>query len=120
MDKQQYLSLTADEILVLTDRVQNQDRGTEDMSCSAYPLLLRLGSAYVEMLGEGKQSGEISIAVSESEAWLLRTKVASADKSASDPLFGVKLLCKIYRVLLAYNMDIALPDAGGFDDEFND
>jgi hypothetical protein len=120
MANQQYLSLTADEILVLTDRVQNHDRGTEDMSCSAYPLLLRLGSAYVEMLGEGKQGGEISIALSEAEAWLLRSKVSSADKSPSDALFGVKLLCKLYRVLLAYNVDVALPDPGGMDDEFTD
>jgi len=120
MIPQQYLSLTADEVLVLTDRVQNLDRGTEDMACSAYPLLLRLGSAYVEMLGEVKQSGEISIAVSEAEAWLLRSKVASSDKSAADALFGVKLLCKIYKILLAYNMDLPLPDAGGDDDEFTD
>jgi hypothetical protein len=120
MINQQYLSLTADEVLVLTDRVQNHDRGTEDMSCSAYPLLLKLGSAYCEMLGDGKQSGEIAIAVSEAEAWLLRSKVSSADKSPSDALFGVKLLCKLYRVLLAYNIDVPLPNPGGVDDEFTD
>ena len=33
----------------------------------------------------------------------MRAKISSADKSASDGLFGVKLLTKIYRVLLAYN-----------------
>jgi hypothetical protein len=120
MIQQQYLSLTADEVLVLTDRVQNQDRGTEDMACSPYPLLLRLGSAYLEMLENGKQDGEIPIAVSEAETWLLRSKVTSGDRSASDPLFGVKLLSKIYRVLLAYNVDLPLPDVGGTDDEFND
>jgi hypothetical protein len=120
MVQQQFLTLTADEVLVLTDRVQNQDRGTEDMTCSAYSLLLRLGSAYVEMLGNGKQTGEIPIAVSEEEAWLLRSKVTSADKSASDPLFGVKLLTKVYQILLAYNVDVALPDPGGSDDDFTD
>jgi hypothetical protein len=120
MVQQQYLSLTADEVLVLTDRVLNQDRGTEDMACSAYALLLRLGSAYVEMLESGKKPGEIPIAVSEAEAWLLRSKVTSADKSASDQLFGVKLLSKLYRVLLAYNVDLSLPEPGGKDDEFND
>src|SRR5439155_20635484 len=98
MIEQQFLSLTAEEVLVLTDRVMNADRGTEDMACGAYPLLLRLGSAYVEMLGNGKQTGEITLAISEPEAWLLRSKVSSADKSASDALFGVKLLCKIYNV----------------------
>jgi len=120
MIRQQYLNLTADEVLVLTDRVQNTDRGTEDMSCSAYPLLLRLGSAYIEMLGEGKRAGEIPIAVSEAEAWLLRSKISSADKSSADALFGVKLLCKLYRVLLAYNTDLPLPESEDADDEFTD
>ena len=115
------LSLTADEVLVLTDRVQNTDKGTEDMGCSAYPLLLKLGSAYLDSFGDGgKRSGEIPISVSEAEAWLLRSKVSSADKSPSDALFGVKLLCKIYRVLLDYNIVMEVPESGGEDDEFND
>jgi len=120
MVQQQFLSLTADEVLVLTDRVQNHDHGTDDMSCSPYPLLLRLGSAYVEMLANGKQAGEIPIAVSEPEAWLLRSKVASSDKSPSDQLFGVKLLAKLYRVLLAYNVNLELPEPEGQDNEFTD
>src|SRR5438552_2508319 len=120
MIPQQYLELTAEEVLVLTDRVLNQDRGTEDMGCSAYPLLLRLGSAYVEMLGDGKKGGEVPIAVTEAEAWLLRSKVTSGDKSQSDPLFGVKLLCKIYRVLMTYDSGLTLPEADGGDDEFTD
>jgi hypothetical protein len=90
------------------------------MACSAYPLLLKLGSAYVEMFGDGnKKSGEVVVAVSEAEAWLLRSKVNSADKSPADALFGVKLLSKVYRCLLAYNVDIEL-EAGGVDDEFTD
>jgi len=120
MNKQEFVSLTADEVMVLTDRVLNHDRGTEDMAVCAYPLLLRLGSAYVEMLGEGKKPGEIPVAVSEAEAWLLRSKITSGDKSSADALFGVKLLTKIYRVLLAYNIDIPMPNCGGADDEFTD
>lgn len=111
------LSLTADEVMVLTDRVLNSDRGTEDMSCSSYPLILKLGSAYTDMLGASKQPGEITIAVSEPEAWLLRSKVTSSDKTAADALFGVRLLCKIYTVLLEYNRT-PLPEAGGEDDAF--
>ncbi|HZT06027.1 MAG TPA: hypothetical protein VFC51_03285 [Chloroflexota bacterium] len=120
MTQQQFLHLNAEEILVLTDRVLNQDRGTEDMSCSAYPLLLRLGSAYVEMLGDGKRSGDVPIAVSEAEAWLLRSKVTSGDKSPTDALFGVRLLCKLYRVLLAYNTELNLPEADGVEEELTD
>jgi hypothetical protein len=97
------LSLTADEVMVLCDRTLNTDRGTEDMPVTSYSLLLRLGSAYVDMLGDGKREGELSVAVTESEAWLLRSKITSGDKSSSDSLFGVKLLTKIYRLILAYN-----------------
>ena len=106
--------------MVLTDRVMNQDRGTEDMACCAYLLLLRLGSAYIEMLGDGKKAGEVPVAVSEAEAWLLRSKITSGDKSSSDALFGVKLLTKIYSVLLAYNIEVPLPECGGIDEEFTD
>ena len=90
------------------------------MSCCAYLLLLRLGSAYIEMLGDGKKPGEVTVAVSEPEAWLLRSKITSGDKSSSDALFGVKLLSKIYHVLLAYNVEVSLPTIGGADDEFTD
>jgi len=58
----------------------------------------------VEVVGSGqKKEGTIPIAVTESEAWLLRSKVTSTDKLATEPLFGVKLLTKLYKVLLSYN-----------------
>lgn len=99
----QTIFLTADEVLVLTDRVRNDATGTEPHTLQAFPLLLRLGSAYVDMLGDGRREGVISVAVSESEAWLLRSLVVSGDKSSSDALFGVRLLTKLYKILLAYN-----------------
>jgi hypothetical protein len=98
------LELTADEVMCLSDRVCNPDCGTDEQRVSAYPLLLKLGSAFVEVVGSGqKKEGTIPIAVTESEAWLLRSKVTSTDKLASEPLFGVKLLTKLYNVLLSYN-----------------
>lgn len=115
------LYLTADELLVLTDRVQNGDVGTEPHGLQAFPLLLRLGSAYLDAFGDGtKREGEIPVSVTEAEAWLLRSKVSSNDKSPSDALFGVKLLCKLYRILLAFNVVMEVPEAGGADDEFTE
>lgn len=117
----QILHLNADEILLLTDRVSNGDVGVEPHGLSAFPLLIRLGSAYLDAFGDGtKRAGEIPIAVTEAEAWLLRSRVSSADKSPSDALLGVKLLCKLYRCLLAYNVVVDVGEAGGVDDEFND
>lgn len=117
----QVLMLTADQILVLTDRVQNADVGVEPHGLSAYPLLLKLGSAYLDAFGDGtKREGEIPVSVTEAEAWLLRGKVNSADKSPTDALFGVKLLCKLYAVILAFNPLITVPESGGVDDEMTD
>jgi hypothetical protein len=64
------------------------------------------------MLADRKRTGEVSVAVSEAEGWLLRSKITSGDKTASDSLFGVKLLAKLYRLLLAYNVNIELQSAG--------
>ena len=108
----QTLWLNANEIMLLADRVRNEDRGTEDMPTCSYPLLLKLGSLYVEAVGVPLPiKDDIPIAVSEAEAWLLRSKVQSGDKTAADGQFGVKLLTKIYRALLAFQIDLQLQDA---------
>jgi len=117
MTDTQLVELNADEIMCLSDRVCNPDCGTDDQRTSAYPLLLKLGSAFVEMVGSGhKTEGTIPIAVTEPEAWLLRSKVASTDKMASEPLFGVKLLTKLYKVLLAFNGLGEMPSSDFADD----
>jgi hypothetical protein len=105
------LELNAEEVMCLSDRVLNHDAGTEEQRMSGYCLLLKLGSAFVEMVGSGqKKAGTVPIAVNEGEAWLLRSKVISSDKTASDPLFGVRLLTKVYTVLLAFNGVDGLPE----------
>jgi hypothetical protein len=115
----QTLELTADEVLVLTDRTLNTDYGTEEQRVSPLPLLLRLGSAYVEQLGGGAKATEkVALTFSCSELWLLRSKVTSGDKTATDNLFGVKLLTKIYAALMAEDaisqgLNMPLADASG-------
>jgi len=103
------LYLTRDEILVLTDRVQNTDSGTDEKPVRPYDLLLKLGSAYLEAVTlDGVRGPDVPVAVTEAEAWILRSKVMSSDKTATDPLFGVKLLRKIYEVLERYNAGLNL------------
>jgi hypothetical protein len=108
--KTEFLSLNRDEIMVLTDRVQNGDCGTDEKPLRPYDLLLKLGSAYLECVTlDGVKGPEVPIAVTEPEAWLLRSKVSSSDKMATDPLFGVRLLRKIYEVLEQYDAGLDLP-----------
>jgi hypothetical protein len=105
----QVLEFSAEEVMVLTDRVTNADYGTEDQRVTPYLLLLKLGSAYVEMLGNGvKREGMLQIALTESELWLLRSKVNSTDKTPNDSLFGVKLLTKLYSALLAESAEVPI------------
>jgi hypothetical protein len=106
------VALNADEVMCLSDRVLNHDCGTEPMCLSAFPLLLKLGSLFVELVGSGtKQGGELPIVLTEPEIWLLRGKITTGDKTASDPLFGVRLLNKLYTALLELNgADPGLPD----------
>ena len=101
------LSLSRDEVIAVTDRVRNEDAGTEDQRVTGYRLLLKLASAYIEVTETSWVStiATVPVAVTEAEAWLLRARVSSADKLASDALFGVKLLRKLYRLLLDFNDD---------------
>jgi len=104
------LTLNRDEVMVLADRTQNTDVGTDDMRVVAYRLLFKLGSLYLELVDPADhtvRSGDIR--VTEAEAWLLRSKVQSGDKMASDPLFGVRLLRKIYQVLVEFEAAVDMP-----------
>jgi hypothetical protein len=103
------IELTAMEVLLLTDRVQNADR--EDGHEIAKPLLIKLGSAYIEMIGEKPKDGTVTIHLTEPETWLARSKFNSGDRCDADPKLGIHLLLKLYRMLLQFDAAIDLPDA---------
>lgn len=108
------LSLNRDEVMVLSDRTANTDRGTEDMPVTAYRLLVKLGALYLELVVPNSTDGtsERAVHVTEAEAWLLRGKIQSGDKMSSDSMFGIKLLRKLYKVLLEFDADAGVfPDA---------
>ncbi len=104
-----YISLCWEEVMLLTDRITNGD--SAEGTVEPRSLLLKLGSAYLELIHEdGGRGGEVMIGLTEPEAWLLRSKVSSADKLATRPRLGVQLLRKLYRVLLDFNTTMELPD----------
>lgn len=115
------LELSAMEVLYATDRVQNTDQ--DEGKPIAKRLLLKLGSAYLEMIGEQPKGGTITVHVTESEAWLLRSKLNSGDRCDADPKLGIHMLRKLYAILLAFDAaDQAgeMPDADGGDRAFAD
>ncbi len=97
----QPLELTAMEVMLLTDRIQNTDR--DEGREIAKPLLLKLASAYLEMIGERPKEGVCTIWVTEPEAWLARSKFNSGDRIDADPKLGIHMLRKIYKILLAFD-----------------
>ena len=100
------LTLNRDETMILTDRTYNGDQGTQDMQVAAYRLLIKLGSLYMELVSPSAgATAEGTIVVTEAEAWLLRGKVNSGEKMASDQFFGMNLLRKLYTIVLAFDAD---------------
>lgn len=100
----QPLDLTAMEVMLLTDRIQNTDR--DDGREIAKPFLLKLASAYLEMIGDRPKEGMCTIWVMESEAWLARSKFNSGDRTDADPKLGIHMLRKLYGILLAFDAAI--------------
>ena len=100
------LTLNRDETMILADRVANTDVGTQDMQVAAYRLLIKLGSLYMELVSPSAgATAEGTIVVTEAEAWLLRGKVNSGEKMASDQFFGINLLRKLYALVLEFDAD---------------
>lgn len=100
------LTLNRNEVMLLADRTLNTDVGTPDHQVIAYRLLVKLGILYLELVTpDGISTEERDVMVTEAETWLLRSKVQSGDKMGSDPLFGVRLLRKVYRLLIDFDAD---------------
>lgn len=121
MDKTILLTLNCPETMILSDRLQNSDHGfgSRDELSSPLHLLIKMASLYVDLVepSASPNSREGSIAVTEPEAWLMRSKIQSSDKFGSDNFFGIKLLRKIYQVLIEFDAGVdellIAPNTGG-------
>lgn len=100
------LELTTEEVIFLTDKVENDDYGSEEQPVDPYILLRKLGAEYLDTvtmwLKDVNQENlpPIYIDVSEPELWTLRSKVSSLEQTQKDAFFGMRLLCKIYAALI--------------------
>jgi hypothetical protein len=98
------LELTAMEVLLLTDRIQNTDR--DEGREIAKPFLLKLASAYLEMIGERAKEGTCTLWITEPEAWMARSKFNSGDRCDADPKLGIHMLRKLYTILLSFDAEL--------------
>lgn len=116
------LELSGREVVFLTDSINN-----DDVACSlpdahkhlAYDLLLKLGSAYCEvMFIDGVRDVVVPIAFTEAEGWLLRAKVKSFDVDSLNVNIGIGLLKKLYPFILSFHtVELNFFDAPAVDEE---
>lgn len=107
------LTLTALEVIYLTDSIANSDVDQGDVDNRggvqplARPLLLKLGSAYCELVAPSgyDATATVTLSVTEPEAWLLRGKVQTGTTGMDKSVIGVGLLRKLYGLLLAFNSE---------------
>ena len=106
------LALTGPEVMLLIDRLKNDDVGEPTAFVQPHELILKLGGLYLELVEETRfADGERALAVTENECWLLRSKVVSLDKGPNNSPLGIKILRKLYTLLLAYGARTDLLDA---------
>ncbi len=105
------ITLNRDEVILISDRIINNECGTMEKPVDIYKLLIKVGSLYIDLVDpyNPTQVRESVIGISESEAWLLRSKVSSGDRVQSDSSIGVKLLRKIYRILIDFDLEDDIP-----------
>jgi len=99
------LTLCRDECRVLIDRTMNMEMTPEDMRVIPFRLLIKLAGLFMEIVYPEQTNPRMegTIYVTEAEAWLLRTKTNSGEKMEGDNFFGMRLLRKLYAVLIAFD-----------------
>lgn len=90
-----------DQALVLCDRTRND--ATDEGRQIGKRLLLKLGAAYLDLVGDSVTTATATIWVTESETWYLRSLVNSGDRCDRDGRLGVHTLRQLYTILLAFD-----------------
>lgn len=113
------LNVTADELLVLLDRIKYDD-SIGRFKEIAPPLILKLGSAFEELCGETvKASGDVPLQITQAEAWLLRERMTIKDRTDDSPRLGISFLRKIYAILLSFESEVDLTYGAVNDKTYN-
>ncbi|MBI3953634.1 MAG: hypothetical protein HY330_03890 [Chloroflexi bacterium] len=102
MDNSKLLELTREETYALESVLKNDD--TEEGVRVAKPLLLKLGSAFIQQNQDGSELTPVTLALTEKEAWLARDRIPITMQIGHQPV-GLTLKKKIYRILLEFDTE---------------
>ena len=119
IERTRSLSLTGLEVVWLSDAVRNAKtiKEHEDEPSCVEPLVLNLGSAYLELCtSEGIAEGPVEIAVTEAQCWLMRALVRTGDLAIDGKTnVGVPLLTKLYGLLMQFASELDDLEVGAYD-----
>lgn len=96
------IELTREETYALESVLKNDD--TEEGVRVAKPLLLKLGSAFIQQNQDGSELTPVTLALTEKEAWLARDRIPVTMQIGHQPV-GLTLKKKIYRILLEFDTE---------------
>ena len=100
------IKLSAHELILLLSRISNDARAFEFGDRIARKLLLKLFSAFNEIvLPDGFLDYQVPVGVTQDELWLLRSVVSPLDNMESKPI-GIALLLKVHELLIAFNTEL--------------
>lgn len=110
IERTRVLALTGLEVVWLSDAVRNAKtiKEDEDEQSCVKPLVLNLGSAYLELVKpDGIIDGPVEIAVTEAQCWLMRALVRTGDLAIDGKTnVGVPLLTKLYGLLMQFASEL--------------
>ena len=102
MQTSKLLDLTREETYALESLLKNDD--AEEGVRVAKPLLLKIGSAFVQQNEDGGELTPVPIALTEKEAWLARDRIPITLQIGHQPV-GLTLKKKLYRILLEFDTE---------------
>lgn len=107
LNESKKIELIREETYALESVLKNDD--TEEGVHIAKPLLLKIGSAFLEQNQEGNESESVTLAITEKEAWLARDRIPITLQIGQQPV-GLNLKKKIYHILLEFDTDAQAGD----------
>ncbi len=107
MNDSKPIELTREETYALESVLKNDD--TEDGVRVARPLLLKIGSAFLQQNQDGSELTPVTITLTEKEAWLARDRIPITLQIGHQPA-GLTLKTKLYKLLIEFDTEAQVGD----------
>lgn len=107
MNDSKPIELTREETYALESVLKNDD--AEEGVRVAKPLLLKIGSAFLQQNQDGSELTPVTLTLTEKETWLARDRIPLTLQIGHQSV-GLTLKTKIYRLLLEFDTEAQVGD----------